>query len=174
MFRRCLPFRTKNVVYRALSINRFFNTTYCHLKKERNFIHKHLAPVSNCETSVIVDRLSGLSAEHAKNCLDKVLQEYRTVLALLRSSVLTEKAKFLLRDGIYYASGNKNSPRKPYPPPNSKKTGKESAGDDKQPDQEDDENKITSLLAKAFLWMLTAYMLIAIISLLFPNTNQPE
>jgi hypothetical protein len=30
------------------------------------------------------------------------------------------------------------------------------------------------LLAKAFLWMLTAYMLIAIVSLLFPSSNQPE
>jgi hypothetical protein len=30
------------------------------------------------------------------------------------------------------------------------------------------------LLAKAFLWMLTAYMLIATVSLLFPSSNQPE
>lgn len=46
---------------------------------------------------------------------------------------------------------------------------------DKKPGKDDeDENKISSLLAKAFLWMLTAYMVIAIISLLFPSTNQPE
>lgn len=45
----------------------------------------------------------------------------------------------------------------------------------KKPDKEDDDdNKISSLLAKAFLWMLTAYMVIAIISLLFPSSNQPE
>jgi hypothetical protein len=30
------------------------------------------------------------------------------------------------------------------------------------------------LLAKAVLWMLTAYMLIATVSLLFPSSNQPE
>lgn len=30
------------------------------------------------------------------------------------------------------------------------------------------------MLAKAALWMLTAYMFIAIISLLFPGSNQPE
>ena len=46
----------------------------------------------------------------------------------------------------------------------------------KKPNKEDDDdnNKISSLLAKAFLWMLTAYMLIAIVSLLFPSSNQPE
>lgn len=47
----------------------------------------------------------------------------------------------------------------------------------KKPKKEEDDNdkdKISSLLAKAFLWMLTAYMVIAIISLLFPSSNQPE
>lgn len=37
---------------------------------------------------------------------------------------------------------------------------------------DDDERK--GMLAKAALWMLTAYMFIAIISLLFPSSNQPE
>ncbi|XP_056643048.1 paraplegin [Diorhabda sublineata] len=44
----------------------------------------------------------------------------------------------------------------------------------KPPDRDDDKDKISSLLAKAFLWMLTAYMFIAIMSLMFPGTNQPE
>lgn len=45
----------------------------------------------------------------------------------------------------------------------------------KDPNKDDDEdNKISSLLAKAFLWMLSAYMVIAIISLMFPSSNQPE
>lgn len=45
----------------------------------------------------------------------------------------------------------------------------------KKPNKDDeDDNKVSSLLAKAFLWMLTAYMVIAIISLLFPSSNQPE
>nr|KAH0808194.1 hypothetical protein GEV33_014597 [Tenebrio molitor] len=41
-------------------------------------------------------------------------------------------------------------------------------------DDDDDKDKISSLLAKAFLWMLTAYMVIAIISLMFPSSGQPE
>lgn len=53
------------------------------------------------------------------------------------------------------------------PPPNNR--------DDKKPNKDvEDDSKISSLLAKAFLWMLTAYMLIAIVSLLFPSSNQPE
>lgn len=43
--------------------------------------------------------------------------------------------------------------------------------DDKE---DEDDGKISSLLAKAFLWMLSAYMVIALISLMFPNSNQPE
>lgn len=47
--------------------------------------------------------------------------------------------------------------------------------DPKKPNKEDeDDGKLSSLLAKAFLWMLSAYMVIAIISLMFPNSNQPE
>ncbi|CAG0895619.1 unnamed protein product [Darwinula stevensoni] len=52
----------------------------------------------------------------------------------------------------------------PYPNPNRK------------PDKndEDDDNKISALLAKALLWMLTAYLFIVAFSLLFPSTNNPE
>lgn len=47
--------------------------------------------------------------------------------------------------------------------------------DPKKPDQDDDDkDKMSTVLAKAFLWMLTAYMIIALISLLFPSSNQPE
>lgn len=48
--------------------------------------------------------------------------------------------------------------------------------DPKKPDNNNDEDKdkISTLLAKALLWMLTGYMVIAIISLMFPTTNQPE
>ena len=52
-----------------------------------------------------------------------------------------------------------------------------SSGEGGQPNKNnDDENddKISALLLKAFLWMLTAYMFIAIVSLLFPGSNQPE
>lgn len=45
----------------------------------------------------------------------------------------------------------------------------------KGPDKDDeDKDKISSLLAKAFLWMLMAYMMIAVISLMFPSSSQPE
>lgn len=48
--------------------------------------------------------------------------------------------------------------------------------DPKKPnrDEDDDKDKMSTVLAKAFLWMLTAYMIIAMISLLFPSSNQPE
>lgn len=43
----------------------------------------------------------------------------------------------------------------------------------KKPDNEDDK-KIPSVVTKALLWMLSGYMFIALLSLLFPSSNQPE
>lgn len=62
-----------------------------------------------------------------------------------------------------------SSPQK-YQQPNN-----QNPNSDKKPKKDEDEdNKLSSLLAKAFLWMLSAYMVIAVISLLFPSSNQPE
>ncbi|KAK5642825.1 hypothetical protein RI129_008992 [Pyrocoelia pectoralis] len=79
---------------------------------------------------------------------------------------------------LLYRSGLKNVESLRYyttQPPNKepKKVGDEER---KGPQKEDDEDKdkLPSLLAKAFLWMLTAYMVIAIISLMFPSSNQPD
>lgn len=44
--------------------------------------------------------------------------------------------------------------------------------DDRKP--EDDDKKVPSVLAKALLWMFTGYMLVTVITLMFPGGNQPE
>ncbi|XP_064466822.1 paraplegin-like [Ornithodoros turicata] len=44
---------------------------------------------------------------------------------------------------------------------------------DKDKDKDDDESKV-SLLAKAAIWMMTAYIVITLMSLLFPSSNQPD
>lgn len=155
---------------RKLSIGRFIN-----IRGKRNIFNR-----PNWDTSVNINYINNhLNVLTRRNdsgkYYKKILQEYRAVIGLLERSGFTHKNdKDLLLNEIVHASGDKN-PRKSQPSSGTKKEAKESAGGSKGPDQEeDDENKITSLLAKAFLWMLTAYMLIAIISLLFPNTNQPE
>lgn len=43
----------------------------------------------------------------------------------------------------------------------------------KDKDKDDDESKV-SLLAKAAIWMMTAYIVITLMSLLFPSSNQPD
>lgn len=45
--------------------------------------------------------------------------------------------------------------------------------DKNKKDDDDDESKV-SLLAKAAIWMMTAYIVITLISLLFPSSNQPD
>nr|XP_042906128.1 paraplegin-like [Parasteatoda tepidariorum] len=43
----------------------------------------------------------------------------------------------------------------------------------KKGDEEEEESK-TSMLAKGVLWMMTAYIFITVMSLIFPSSNQPE
>nr|CAD7454208.1 unnamed protein product [Timema tahoe] len=98
----------------------------------------------------------------------QISREYRAVCDLLHRSGLRHVDQLglphLPTSRLYHTSTPK--PQKQQPP-----TKKE----DKKPGKEnEDDDKIPSLLAKAFLWMLTAYMLIAVISLLFPSSNQPE
>ncbi|XP_067140149.1 mitochondrial inner membrane m-AAA protease component paraplegin [Centruroides vittatus] len=45
--------------------------------------------------------------------------------------------------------------------------------DKNKKDDDDDESKV-SLLAKAAIWMMTAYIVITLISLMFPSSNQPD
>ncbi|CAH1169614.1 unnamed protein product [Phaedon cochleariae] len=89
-------------------------------------------------------------------------QEYSAVCALLQRSGLDNVAQ-LYRSFHSTPQNNQEPFKDPGPNPNGSR----------KPD-DDDKDKISSLLAKAFLWMLTAYMVIAIISLMFPSSNQPE
>lgn len=95
-------------------------------------------------------------------------REYQAVFSLLHRSGLRttqQLSNYLHARGIH--STGSAPQQQQQPPPNNR--------DDKKPNKDDeDDSKISSLLAKAFLWMLTAYMLIAIVSLLFPSSNQPE
>lgn len=93
-------------------------------------------------------------------------QEYLAVCSLLQRSGLHDISKLPLYLGTRSIHSSTANYQKP---PNNDK-------DPKKPkrDEDDDKDKISSVLAKAFLWMLTAYMVIAIISLLFPSSNQPE
>ncbi|KAJ8969497.1 hypothetical protein NQ314_001722 [Rhamnusium bicolor] len=96
-----------------------------------------------------------------------VNKEYAAVCALLHRSGLNDFGQLpnYLNKRNFHSS-----------PRNLQDAPKQSGGPGGQkPDKEDeDKDKISSLLAKAFLWMLTAYMVIAIISLMFPSSSQPE
>ncbi|XP_059472586.1 paraplegin-like [Neocloeon triangulifer] len=98
--------------------------------------------------------------------LRKLKREYKAVCSLLaRSGFKVNSRNF--HSTVWFAQNNK-SPGNPSP-------NQQPPDNDKKPNREDDEEtKISSLLAKAFLWMLTAYLLIGVVSLLFPSSNQPE
>jgi spastic paraplegia protein 7 len=96
-----------------------------------------------------------------------IRREYQAVFSLLHRSGLRTTQQ--LPNCLYVRAihSTASSLQQHQQPPNNY--------DDKKPNKDDeDDSKISSLLAKAFLWMLTAYMLIATVSLLFPSSNQPE
>ncbi|XP_066250735.1 mitochondrial inner membrane m-AAA protease component paraplegin isoform X2 [Euwallacea similis] len=95
-------------------------------------------------------------------------REYAAVCALLQRSGFTDVSQL----HSYFASKRNFSTSAP-------KRQKEGPRlpDSNRPDNndnDDDKDKLSTLVAKALIWMLTAYMFIAIISLMFPSTNQPE
>ena len=55
----------------------------------------------------------------------------------------------------------------------SNKDRESSEGSNDKPDNDGDK-KMQSMLAKALIWMFTGYMLVVLISLMFPSGNQPE
>lgn len=89
--------------------------------------------------------------------LKSVKKEYAAVQALLLRSGLQDFQQ--LR---HIHSSCRRCQNIPKPPNNGKKPGDE------------DKDKIPALMAKAFLWMLTTYIVVAVVSLMFPGSNQPE
>ncbi|XP_050295330.1 paraplegin [Anthonomus grandis grandis] len=93
-------------------------------------------------------------------------KEYAAVCALLYRSGVTELHPFLAQVRKFSTTPNLSQKGDgPLKPPDPEKPDKEN---------DDDKDKMSTLLAKALVWMLTAYMFIAVISLMFPTTNQPE
>lgn len=105
--------------------------------------------------------------------LRKLNHEYAAVCSLLHRSGLQNINNLTTALSARQFHTSPSSANNPQPKQSSEGAG--SGNNKNKPNKEDeDDNKVSSLLAKAFLWMLTAYMVIAIISLLFPNSNQPE
>ncbi|KAF6207663.1 hypothetical protein GE061_016110 [Apolygus lucorum] len=86
-------------------------------------------------------------------------REYHAVKRLFNNSGLTyAEQRRILQRAIHTTSNLRQAD-----PPNDDKNKKNDEGE-----------KLSSLIAKAFLWMLTAYMIVATLSLMFPNNNQNE
>lgn len=103
-------------------------------------------------------RLLGCNNRLNKKIAKQISREYNAVVGLLKLHPINKSNFYSFSRGVHTSAPL--SQQKP---------------DDKnKPNKDDDENRIPSLLAKAFLWMLTGYMLVAIISLMFPSSSQPE
>nr|CAD7596337.1 unnamed protein product [Timema genevievae] len=160
---------TMNLVKRKTLMNYLFNYKFstC-LPRTTTHI---FSPVNKSTLRSFIEVKRSVHCHFSKKNIQvskQISREYRAVCDLLHRSGLRHVDQLglpqLPTSRKYHTSTPK--PQKQQPP-----TKKE----DKKPGKEnEDDDKIPSLLAKAFLWMLTAYMLIAVISLLFPSSNQPE
>lgn len=111
-------------------------------------------------TCLGLKRPNTVSAIGLNFCGNRVLRrEYHAVKRLFNNSGLSFSDQHKLLQRALHTSSSYNQNK----PPN----------DDKNKRNEDNE-KMSSLVAKAFLWMLTAYMIVAALSMIFPNSNQNE
>lgn len=111
----------------------------------------------------------------------KILRnEYNAVLRLVDRS-FDINSKDLLRQihsskFLYNAKDEKTdkstSPRKPTDESSSSDPSNNNKNNNNK--RNDDDEKVMSLLTKAVLWMLTVYLFVTFVSLLFPSKNNPE
>lgn len=90
------------------------------------------------------------------------------IFTSIRSGISKPEQLAILKRSLHTTASQANQPG----PNRSGNSNNSSSGNGNNNKNDDDERK--GMLAKAALWMLTAYMFIAIISLLFPGSNQPE
>ncbi|KAJ8924721.1 hypothetical protein NQ315_000873 [Exocentrus adspersus] len=128
--------------------------------------HNHLLPHNVSVTRKLSPSfLDNLAKCETANFSKIINREYAAVFALLHRSGLKNVARL----PNYLSTRNVHTTPSQYQDPS-----KSGGPGGQKPDNDEDKDKISALLAKAFLWMLTAYMVIAIISLMFPSSNQPE
>ncbi|KAK9882600.1 hypothetical protein WA026_022228 [Henosepilachna vigintioctopunctata] len=120
-------------------------------------LSRRINVVKCCWRGFSMKNVPSLFSEVAKSqpkIWKSIKREYAAVHALLlRSGLKNDQLRQIHSSCHRYQSDPTNNGKKP---------------------NDEDKDKISSLLAKAFLWMLTAYMVVAIVSLLFPSSNQPE
>nr|XP_045617981.1 paraplegin-like isoform X2 [Procambarus clarkii]XP_045617990.1 paraplegin-like isoform X2 [Procambarus clarkii]XP_045618000.1 paraplegin-like isoform X2 [Procambarus clarkii]XP_045618008.1 paraplegin-like isoform X2 [Procambarus clarkii]XP_045618017.1 paraplegin-like isoform X2 [Procambarus clarkii]XP_045618027.1 paraplegin-like isoform X2 [Procambarus clarkii]XP_045618037.1 paraplegin-like isoform X2 [Procambarus clarkii] len=145
-------------------LHRMHNFAFCKVQSQRTSIM--LAPLRKAVNRRCSHALSTTSSwknlcrefTAVTKLLERSGMPRSEQMGLLQRSLHTSASQFN-QQGSGGASGGRGEP------PQS------SSGDDNK-NNDNDERK--GMLAKAALWMLTAYMFIAIISLLFPSSNQPE
>ena len=86
------------------------------------------------------------------------MSEFRAVRRLIERSGLPQSVQLRILSRGFHIS-NSNQQQRP---------------NDEDKDKKDNDEKMSSVFAKVFLWLLTAYMIVAVMSLILPNSDQPE
>lgn len=97
-------------------------------------------------------------------------REYFALSSLFQRSGLSAENQ----DKILQSFVRWNSSQPSRPPPSSSKDSDDSKQNKSDDNKNDEDEKMPTLLAKAFLWLLTAYFTVALLSILFPSSSQQE
>ncbi|XP_071050116.1 mitochondrial inner membrane m-AAA protease component paraplegin [Onthophagus taurus] len=133
----------------------------------RNAQNQEKSPNTTLPTTILTKGICRCLSSNTK-ITKTINNEFNAVCSLIKRSGLDDITKLprYLNTRQFHKSTYRSSATGPTDP--------KKRPDKNENNNDDDDNKISSLLAKAFLWMLSAYMVIAIISLMFPSSNQPE
>lgn len=92
-----------------------------------------------------------------------IRREYSAIVKLVQRSLITSNP------------GGKQQQSRPLSSTcHNQQSNKESNEGNNDKQDNDNDKKMQSMLAKALIWMFTGYMLVTLIALMFPSGNQPE
>lgn len=144
----------QNSLYRcrkaSFNLNFYSKDSFIRLNNPLVRYYSLQSPASNCNLFKKVPPLNGKKIRTLKG-------EYNAIRSLFHRSGLSYKQQAILQRSFHTSRVQRQQP-----------------SGDKNKKNENENEKMSSLVAKAFLWMLTAYLIVSTISLIFPTSNHPE
>lgn len=157
---------------------------YKHILNKRVF-NLALKSISTSPTTKNYSTENGVTSLLQFNTLPNVLTkrqaiqisaEYSAILKLFSKSF--NVPQFLLakslQNAVFCKEPSKPPANDPQKPPNYRSDGKQDSEEDPDKKKKDDEEKMTSVLTKTVLWMMTIYMFVALLTMVLPQKNKPE
>lgn len=135
---------------------------------------KYLPKINLNSNRTFTSTAAPQATQVTRKLLNNFHNEYKAVCSLLHRSFGVGMPNSVVSSSHFHTSATNHHEPPPFGPPKNDKDKDKSQDPNKDKKDDEEENKMKSIVTKAVFWMLTAYLLIAVLSLMFPGNNQPE